>query len=108
MRNTFDDPRSYRDGLPVYRRRRGAGRLLLSLFFFMLGALTTIALSYVVNPALLRAFLELILQALGFLVQALFGALMWLLMHPSAFMLSVSFVMILVIIRLLRQRGRWR
>ena len=73
----------------------------------MPGGLTTIALSFVVNPALLQTFLELFLQGPGFLVQALFGGVLLLLMHPSAFMLTVSLVMMLVMIGLLRRRGRW-
>lgn len=108
MRDFFDEPRFYRGEPPIYRRPRRRGRGLLYLFFFMLGMLTTIALSFVINPALLQAFLELILQGVGFLAQALLGAFVWLLMHSSAFMLVVSFVMILVIAWLLRQRGRWR
>jgi hypothetical protein len=108
MRDTFDEPRFYRGEPPIYQRPRRPGRRLLYLFFFMLGMLTTIALSFVINPTLLQAFLELFLHGFGFLAQALFGAFVWLLMHSSAFMLIVSFVMILVICWLLRQRGRRR
>ena len=107
MQDRFNDQRYYRGEQQGYQKSRRPGRVLLYLFFFMLGAMTTIALSIVVNPALLQAFLELFLQGVGFLVQLLFEAIVWLLMHPPAFMLSVSFLMILVIIRLLRQRGRW-
>ena len=100
MRNTFDEPRFYRGGTPVYERPR-RGRGFLYLFFFMLGVLTTIAVSFVVNPALMQAFLVLI-------VQGLFDVLVWILMHPPVLMFSVSLVMIFVIILMLRERGRWR
>ncbi|HKV58615.1 MAG TPA: hypothetical protein VJO32_10040 [Ktedonobacteraceae bacterium] len=108
MRDIYDESRYYRDNLPRYQEPRRPGRGLLYLFFFVLGVITTIALSFVISPALLQAFLELFIQVAGFLIQALFEAIVWLLMHPPVFMLSVTFVMILVIIRLLRQRGRWR
>jgi hypothetical protein len=108
MKDTFDEPRFYRGEPPRYQKPRRPGSTLLYLFFFMLGSMATIGLTFVINPALLQAFLELFMQGVGFLAQALFGALAWLLMHPSAFMLSVTFVMIFVIFWLLRQRGRWR
>ncbi len=101
MRDTFDEPRFYRGGPPIYIRPRRRSRSLLYFLFFMLGGLTTIALSFVVNPALLQAFLELF-------VTALFDLLVWIFMHPPVLMFSATFVMILVIISLLRQRGRWR
>lgn len=108
MRDVYEESRYYRDKLPGYQEPRRPRRGLLYLFFFMLGVITTIALTFVISPVLLQAFLELFLGAISSLVQLLFALLGWLLMHPSAFMLSVTFVMILVIIRLLRQRGRWR
>ena len=101
MKDTFDEPRFYRGRPPVYQRPRRHGRGFLYLFFFMLGAMTTIAVSFVVNPALLQAFLELF-------VQGLFDVLVWIFMHPPVLMFGVSFVMILVIISMLRDRGRWR
>lgn len=107
MRDTFDEPRFYGGRPPRYQKTRRPGSVLLYLFFFMLGSVVTIGLTFVVKPALLQAFLELFLQGAASLVQLLFEAIVWLLMHPPAFMLSVSFLMILVIFWLLRQRGRW-
>jgi len=108
MRDIYGESRYYRDVPPRYQEPRRPGRGLLYLFFFMLGVMTTIGLTFVISPVLLQAFLELFLGAVSSLVQFLFGLLVWLLVHPPAFMLSVTFVMILVIMRMLRQRGRWR
>lgn len=98
MKDTFDEQRYYRERLPMYQRPRRRGRGLLYLFFFMLGSLTTIALSTVINPGLMQALL-------GLFVQALYALLAWLWMHPLVLMLCVVVLLILVIIEM--SRDRW-
>jgi uncharacterized BrkB/YihY/UPF0761 family membrane protein len=101
MRGRFDDPRFYRGEQQGYQKSRRPGRVLLYLFFFILGSIATIGLTFVISPALLQAFLELS-------ISALYAAIVAILIHPAILMFSVTLIMIFVIFWLLRQRGRWR
>ena len=106
MRDTFDERDYFYDRPPRYRQPR-PGRVFLYLFFFMLGGLTTIGLTFFVNPALLQALLEEFIAGFGVLARACLGALLWLLLNPPAFMLAVAFVILLLLLGRLRRRGRW-
>src|SRR5450755_4270850 len=105
MRDTMNEPQFMRDKLPTYRKPRRSGRVLLYLVFFLFGAMTAIALSFVISFTLLQMFLELLIKGVGFLIQALYEGIVALVTHPSVLLLSLSVVMIFVIIWLLRQRG---